>query len=98
MNLALANRPRLIQPGLPRFEPGVERYRIAGGGAVVLALFAGDRLEIIDLEGRQRAELAVFAHAGEEDAAARWRPSRSVISRRSPAKRASTTAPPPAMR
>ena len=70
MNLALANRPRLIQPGLPRFEPGVERYRIAGGGAVVLALFAGDRLEITDLEGRQRAEVAVFAPGGEEDAAA----------------------------
>src|SRR5215472_15174958 len=70
MNLALANRPRLIQPGLPRFEPGVERYRIAGGGAVVLALFAGDRLEITDLEGRQRAELVVFAPAGHEDAAA----------------------------
>src|SRR6516162_6553880 len=70
MNLALASRPRLIQPGLPRFEPGVERYRIAGGGAVVLALFAGDRLEITDLEGRQRAELAVFASAGQEDAAA----------------------------
>lgn len=70
MNLALANRPRLIQPGLPRFEPGVERYRVAGGGAVVLALRAGDRIEITDLEGRQRGELAIFSRGGGEDAAA----------------------------
>ena len=70
MDLALASRPRLREPGLPRPEPGTERYRIAGGGAVVLALFVGDRLEIIDVEGRQRAELAVFAPDGREDAAA----------------------------
>src|SRR5579885_277692 len=70
MNLALARRPRLLEPGLPRLEPGVERYRVAGGGAVVLALCGGDRLEITDVEGRQRAELAVFAPGGAEDAAA----------------------------
>src|SRR4051812_16048927 len=70
MNLALATRPRLIEPGLPRLQPGVERYRIPGGGAVVLALFAGDGLELTDLEGRQRAEVAVFTPAGQEDSAA----------------------------
>ena len=70
MSLALATRPRLIEPGLPRLQPGVERYRIPGGGAVVLALFAGDRLELTDVEGRQRAELAVFTPAGREDSAA----------------------------
>ena len=70
MSLALATRPRLIEPGLPRLQPGVERYRIAGGGAVVLALFAGDRLELSDVEGRQRAEVAVFTPAGREDSAA----------------------------
>src|SRR5262245_28785098 len=51
MNLVLAARPRLMEPGLPRMEPGVERYRIAGGGAVVLPLHGGDRLDIIDVEG-----------------------------------------------
>ncbi|HSY85344.1 MAG TPA: aminomethyltransferase, partial [Verrucomicrobiae bacterium] len=70
MNLALATRPRLIEPGLPRLQPGVERYRVPGGGAVVLALLAGDRLEITDVEGRQRAELAAFTPAGREDSAA----------------------------
>jgi glycine cleavage system T protein (aminomethyltransferase) len=70
MGLTLAQRPRLIEPGLPRLEPGTERYRIGGGGAVVLALSTGDRLEIIDVEGRQRGELAVFAPEGREDTAA----------------------------
>jgi aminomethyltransferase len=70
MDVALAGRPRLIEPGLARLEPGMERYRVAGGGAVVLALSAGDVLEITDVEGRQRAELAAFATDGREDAAA----------------------------
>ena len=67
MAVTLAERPRLLEPGLPRFEPGVERYRVAGGGAVVLALSAGDRLTLIDLEGRQRAEVAAFGPVGVED-------------------------------
>src|SRR5271168_679874 len=70
MAVTLAERPRLLEPGLPRFEPGMERYRVAGGGAVVVALSAGDRLTLIDLEGRQRAEVAVFSPAGAEDPAA----------------------------
>ena len=70
MALALANRPRLIEPGLPKFEPGVERYRVAGGGALVLGLGAGDRLTLIDVEGSQRAELAAFSPDGREDMAA----------------------------
>ena len=70
MALALANRPRLIEPGLPKTEPGVERYRVAGGGALVLGLGAGDRLTLIDVEGSQRAELAAFSPDGHEDMAA----------------------------
>ena len=71
MNLATAlRRPVLREPGLPLFEPGTERYRIAGGGAVVLALAPGDGIAITDREGRQRCELAVFAPDGREDAAA----------------------------
>jgi aminomethyltransferase len=60
-------RPRLLEPGLPLLPPGVERYRVAGGGAVVIALSAGDALEIVDKEGRQRGELAVFAADGRPD-------------------------------
>jgi aminomethyltransferase len=67
MTIALAKRPRLMEPGLPRLAPGTERYRVTGGGAVVLAIFAGDRLALTDVEGRQRAELAAFSPAGRED-------------------------------
>jgi aminomethyltransferase len=70
MELALANRPRLIEPGLPKFEPGTERYRVIGGGALVLGLSAGDRLILIDREGGQRAEIAAFSPDGREDASA----------------------------
>jgi aminomethyltransferase len=47
----------------------VERYRVAGGGAVVVAISAGDALQIVDKEGRQRGELAVFAPDGRPDPA-----------------------------
>ncbi len=60
-------RPKVIEPGLPALEPGVERYRIAGGGAQVIALEPDDRLEIVDLEGRQKGELVLFAQDGRED-------------------------------
>jgi len=70
MALALPSRPRLIEPGLPKFEPGTERYSVAGGGALVLGLGTGDRVILIDPEGGQRAELAAFSREGREDAAA----------------------------
>ena len=57
-------RPRVREPGLPVLPPGIERYRVVGGGAVVVAVFAGDRLTVIDKEGRQRAELAPFTADG----------------------------------
>ncbi|WP_420446269.1 DUF1989 domain-containing protein [Candidatus Poriferisodalis sp.] len=47
--------------------PGVERYRVTGGGATVLALAAGDELEIVDPEGCQPCELVAFDHAGTSD-------------------------------
>ncbi len=61
---------RLVEAGLLRLEPGVERYRVCGGGSIVLALSAGDRIEITDIEGGQRCELAVFGPEGREDAGA----------------------------
>ncbi len=54
-------------PGLMMLGAGVERYRVTGGGATVLALHAGDELEIIDPEGRQRCELVSFDAAGRSD-------------------------------
>jgi aminomethyltransferase len=60
----MSSRPRVIEPGLLRREPGVERYRVRGGGALLLALAAGDRMTITDPEGRQRGELAAFRRDG----------------------------------
>src|SRR5215470_4588229 len=65
--------PRFAQfrePGLPAFDPGMERYKVSGGGAIVVQVFAGDRLTIVDREGRQRCEIAVFSADGREDLAA----------------------------
>ena len=59
-------RSRLV-PGLLMLGPGVERYRVTGGGATVLALDAGDELEVVDPEGRQRCELVAFDAGGRSD-------------------------------
>ena len=59
--------PQVLVPGLLMLEPGVERYRVTGGGATVLALDAGDELEVVDPEGRQRCELVAFDAGGRSD-------------------------------
>jgi aminomethyltransferase len=66
----VAERPRLLVPGLPAFEPGVERYRVRGGGATVVKLFEGDELTVVDVEGRQRCELTFLLPAGGDGAPA----------------------------
>lgn len=65
--IVTAARPKLIEPGLPALDPGVERYQIRGGGAEVIAIEQGDVLEIVDLEGRQTCELVLFAKDGREN-------------------------------
>lgn len=50
-------RPGILRPGLPVLPPNVEHYRIGGGGFVAVPVSAGDRLRVIDIEGRQQAEL-----------------------------------------
>lgn len=57
----------ILRPGLPALPPGVERYRIAGGGGVVVALEAGDRIALRDVEGGQACEIAVAALGGRFD-------------------------------
>ena len=68
--VALSLRPKVLEPGLAALDPGVERYVVRGGGAIAIALEAGDTLEVLDLEGRQPAELVLFSPAGREDAGA----------------------------
>ena len=51
----------LVVPG-----PGVERYPVAGGGATVVEVFAGDVAELFDVHGAQAAEVLVIGAAGED--------------------------------
>ena len=68
MNLPVTSRP--LEPALFARAPDRERHRVAPGGLTVVALQAGDRLQVIDLEGDQPAQLLVFAEDGREALAA----------------------------
>ena len=52
------------RPGVRRLAPGEERYVIAGGGSLSLALKPGDRLRLVDVEGLQRCEVVAFGPDG----------------------------------
>jgi aminomethyltransferase len=65
--LRKVRRTIVREPGLALAEPGVERYRVRGGGAVVVELLAGDRVSVRDPEGRQPGELVLFAPDGRPD-------------------------------
>ena len=58
---------RILEPGLRRLPPGMERYRVKGSGATVLNLNTGDHLKVIDPEGRQHCELTAFDEHGNND-------------------------------
>src|SRR5262245_24473031 len=62
----LAQRPRVLLPGLLPDDPGLERYRVRPGAVTALQLGTGDELAVIDVEGRQRGELTVFGRGGED--------------------------------
>ncbi|HEJ5875630.1 aminomethyltransferase family protein [Pseudomonas aeruginosa] len=62
MNLPIVSRPH--EPALFARAPALERHRVAPGGLTVISLEAGDRLQVIDLEGDQPAELLAFAAGG----------------------------------
>ena len=68
MNLPVISRP--FEPALFALEPSLERHRVAPGGLTVIALDAGDRLAVSDIEGDQRAELLAFDEQGREALAA----------------------------
>ena len=57
-------QPTVLLPGFSLLDAGVERYRISAGGVTVVALGPGDRLEILDPEGGQPCEVAVFDGEG----------------------------------
>jgi aminomethyltransferase len=60
-----APRPSLIlQPGIRSLPPGFERYRIKGGGSVVVRVAAGDRVMLTDIEGCQPCEVTFVGEDG----------------------------------
>ncbi|WP_419551866.1 DUF1989 domain-containing protein [Candidatus Poriferisodalis sp.] len=64
MTTLATEQSQVLVPGPMMLGPGVERYRVTGGGATVLALAAGDELEIVDPEGCQVCELIAFDQTG----------------------------------
>jgi aminomethyltransferase len=56
--------PRLLLPGLVAREPGLETYWVRPGGVTAVRLLGGDRLDVVDRQGRQPAELTVVDGGG----------------------------------
>ena len=67
MTITMAEKPRLLMPGMAGLAPGGERYRVTGGAVTAILLGAGDRLQVIDPEGCQPVEVAAFARDGHSD-------------------------------
>ncbi len=57
----------ILRPGVPLLAPGTERYVVAGGGAVVISLWQGDRIAVTDMEGLQACELVAADAKGRVD-------------------------------
>jgi aminomethyltransferase len=62
--------PRLLLPGLLAPEPGLETYWVRAGGVTGVRLDVGDRLTVVDRQGRQAAEVTVLLPDGSSDGAA----------------------------
>ena len=64
----LGPKPSLVlRPGQLTLDPGTERYVVKGGGSIVTKVFAGDRLEFVNLEGLQVCELIGIGEDGKFD-------------------------------
>ncbi|MDR9807106.1 DUF1989 domain-containing protein [Rhizobium hidalgonense] len=62
--------PSLVHyPGIPTLPEGAERYRVKGGGSVVVRVEAGDRVSVIDSEGGQVCEISFLDEKGRFQAA-----------------------------
>ena len=55
---------RILRPGLLTLPDNVERYVAEGGGSVIVEVDQGDRVEVIDKEGRQPCELIGIGAGG----------------------------------
>ena len=63
-----APRPSIVyRPGQSTLTRGTERYKVAGGGSLVIEIKAGDRLTVTDLEGGQACEIVAVGSDGRSD-------------------------------
>ncbi len=58
--LPQAPQPRYQRPGIPTLPRGTERYPVAGGSAALFAVYGGDTVRVVDVEGAQVAEVVGF--------------------------------------
>jgi len=58
---------KIKEPGLNVLPPGVERYIVNGGGLTGIQILPDDEIEIINNEGNQICEIAVFNKDGKSD-------------------------------
>ena len=63
----LGTSNEIKNPGLRVLPPGVERYFVKGGGLSVIEIFAEDKIDIINEEGKQICEIIVFYTNGKPD-------------------------------
>ena len=57
------------EPGLRVLPPNMERYTVRGNCLIMLSLKAGDSIEVVNLEGKQKCELIAFDKNGKENTA-----------------------------
>jgi glycine cleavage system T protein (aminomethyltransferase) len=57
----------VLRPGVPTMPPGTERYRVPGGGSVVVSVEAGDEITLTDIEGQQACEIVHADASGRID-------------------------------
>ena len=60
----------ILRPGINSLPDGLERYPLQAGGMIVLDLKPGDEIKVIDPEGLQACEVAVFDRNGASQASA----------------------------
>ncbi len=62
--LSAAGTSGIIHPGINSLPVGLERYLLQAGGMIVVDLKPGDELKVVDPEGLQACEVAVFDQQG----------------------------------
>ncbi len=67
--MTLSGTPALLRGLIPE-DPFLETYLVRPGGATVFALASGERMNVVDKDGGQVAEVTVLDSSGRDDAAA----------------------------